>query len=55
VDLLSAFGCFFGSLFYNLEVGIGIGVGIQVLILLFKTARPTVRVQLMKVYRTYRM
>jgi MFS superfamily sulfate permease-like transporter len=52
-DLVPAFACFFGCLFYNLEVGIGIGVGLQILIILYQTARPSVNVQLMKVRILY--
>jgi sodium-independent sulfate anion transporter 11 len=52
-DLVPAFACFFGCLFYNLEVGIGIGVGLQILIILYLTARPSVNVQLMKVLIPY--
>jgi MFS superfamily sulfate permease-like transporter len=48
-DLVPGFACFFGCLFYDLEVGIGIGVGLQILIILYQTARPSVNVQLMKV------
>jgi len=48
-DLIPGFACFFGCLFYELEMGIGFGVLIQILMILYHTARPHLEDEIRKV------
>jgi len=48
-DLLPGFACFFGCVFYELEIGIGLGVLVQIIMLLYHTARPGVAVEKKKI------
>ena len=47
--MIPGFACFFGCLFYELEMGIGFGVLIQILMILYHTARPHLEDEIRKV------